>query len=221
MKYFLPLFAALATIAQAQQPPPPPEAPPHGNPPPPAHQPQALPHRQGHRNAHAPVRPNADLAARVDALQRQLNELRAEVRRLRAQSPARPQAPLLDARRNALRKAMEARRSALQQGRPIPEARLRELRSRIGKSPGQPQLKKKPAKPAGPDKTEKLRREKQKEKSKEAGKHHADYSGKHHKKHEAAKDKEHKEDKHENKDKDGSDDDGKDRDEKDNDKKEA
>jgi hypothetical protein len=219
MKYFLSLFAALATMAQAQQPPPPPE---HGNPaPPPAHQPQALPHRQGHRNAHAPVRPNADLAARVDALQRQLNELRAEVRRLRAQSPTRPQAPLLDARRNALRKAMEARRNALQLGRPTPEARLRDLRSRMEKSHGQTQLKKKPAKPAAPAKAEKVRREKQKEKSKEPKKHHADHSGKHDQKDENAKDKEHKEDHHEKKDKDNSDNDGKDREDNDDDKKEA
>lgn len=172
-------------------------------------------------NAHAPVRPNVDLAARVDALQRQLNELRAEVRRLRTQSPTRPQAPLLDARRNALRKAMEARRNALQLGRPTPEARLRDLRSRMQKSPGQPHLKKKPAKPAAPAKAEKLRREKQKEKSKEPKKHHADHSGKHDQKDEKAKDKEHKEDHHEKKDKDNSDNDGKDREDNDDDKKEA
>ena len=216
MKYLLSLFAALATLAQAQQPPPPPE---HGNPAPhPAHQLQPPARRP---NAHAPVRPNVDLAARVDALQRQLNDLRAEVRRLRAQSPARPQGPLLDARRNALRKAMEARRHALQLGRPTPEARLRELRSRMEKSHGQPQLKKKPAKPAKPAETEKHRREKLKEKSKAAGEPHADHSGKHKQKEEKTKEKEQKEEKHEKKDKDGSDDDNKDREDKDDDKEEA
>jgi hypothetical protein len=193
MKRFLPLFAALATMAQAQQPPPPhADGPPHGTPPPPAHQPQALPHRQAHRNAQAPVRPNADLAARVDALQRELNELRTEVRRLRAQSPSRTQAPRIDQRRDTLRRIMEARRSAMQ-NHPVPEARLRARMEKVHGNPlPHPQLKKKPAAPAKP---EKPRREKTKGKPKDSHGDHAEHSSKHDKK-EEKKEKESKEDHH-------------------------